>query len=58
MIRGDGVEVIEVPHLAQKYQVMGVPRTVVNEDIHVEGAVPEQALVPELVRELTKAEKK
>jgi predicted DsbA family dithiol-disulfide isomerase len=39
------VEATEFPHLAMKYNVMGVPRTVVNETIHLEGAAPEQVLV-------------
>jgi predicted DsbA family dithiol-disulfide isomerase len=46
------VEVIEFPHLAQKYSVMGVPRTVINETIHIEGAVPEAMLVPEMIKAL------
>lgn len=41
----DAVEAIEFPHLAHKYDVMGVPRTVVNETVHIEGAVPEPALL-------------
>ena len=41
LIRADMVEAIEFPHLANKYQVMGVPRTVFNETVHQEGAVPE-----------------
>lgn len=40
-IIGDMVEVIEFPHLAQKYQVMAVPKTVVNDKIEFEGALPE-----------------
>ena len=44
-IRADMVEATEFPHLAMKYNVMGVPRTVVNETIHLEGAAPEQVLV-------------
>jgi len=42
---GDMVEATEFPHLSQKYQVMGVPRTVINESTFVEGAVPEMMLV-------------
>jgi glutaredoxin-like protein len=42
---GDMVEATEFPHLSQKYQVMGVPRTVINEDTFIEGAVPEMMLV-------------
>ena len=30
-VRADGVESSEFPHLAVKYQVAGVPRTVINE---------------------------
>ena len=42
------VEVSEFPHLAQKYHVMGVPRTVVNSEHHVEGRVPEMMLLEKL----------
>ena len=45
LIRSDMVEVIEFPYLGNKYQVMGVPRTVINETIHIEGAVPEPVLM-------------
>lgn len=45
LIRGDMVEAIEFPHLSMKYQVQGVPRTVINETIHLEGAAPEQMLL-------------
>ncbi len=45
MVVGDMVEATEFPHLSQKYQVMGVPRTVINENTFIEGAVPEQMLV-------------
>lgn len=49
-ITGDMVEVSEFPHLAAKYHVYGVPRTVINEVIQIEGAVPENALVAELMK--------
>lgn len=52
LIRADMVEVTEFPHLAMKYQVMGVPRTVINETIHIEGAVPEAMLMKELAKVL------
>ncbi len=47
-VRADMVEATEFPHLSYKYQVMGVPRTVINETIHIEGAVPEAMLVAKL----------
>ena len=43
------VEATEFPHLANRYQVYGVPRTVINDVIHVEGAVPESALITKLM---------
>ena len=48
-IRGDMVEAMEFPHLAQKYSVMGVPRTVFNEGDYIEGAVPEKIFVDKLI---------
>ena len=48
LVTADMVEATEFPHLANKYSVMGVPRTVINEDIHIEGAVPEPVLVSRL----------
>jgi glutaredoxin-like protein len=54
MVRSDMVEATEFPHLANKYQVMGVPRSVINEDSHLEGAAPE-AMVLEKIREALSA---
>ncbi len=47
-VRGDMIEANEYPHLAMRYQVMGVPRTVINEEAFVEGAVPEHMLLHKL----------
>ncbi len=47
-VRGDMVEAIEFPHLSMKYQVQGVPRTVINETVHQEGAAPEAMLLAKL----------
>jgi len=52
LVTADMVEAMEFPHLAIKYQVQGVPRTVVNETIHFEGALPEARLIAELQRKL------
>lgn len=54
LIRGDMVEAIEFPHLSMKYQVQGVPRTVINETVHIEGAMPE-AMVMARLQEALKA---
>ncbi|MEW6196434.1 MAG: thioredoxin family protein [Bacteroidota bacterium] len=44
-IKGDMVEATEFPHLSQKYNVRGVPRTVINENTFLEGAAPEQTVL-------------
>jgi hypothetical protein len=48
MVTADMVEAIEFPHLAQKYSVMGVPRSVINETVHQEGAAPEPMFLERL----------
>jgi alkyl hydroperoxide reductase subunit AhpF len=55
MVRGDMVEATEFPHLATKYQVMGVPRTVINESVHIEGAVPEPMILAKLEEALAQS---
>jgi hypothetical protein len=44
-VRADAVEIQEFPDLAIRYQVMGVPRTVVNETVYLDGAMPEGMFV-------------
>lgn len=48
LVQADMVEAIEFPHLSHKYQVQGVPRTVINEVAHLEGAAPEQMLMAKI----------
>jgi glutaredoxin-like protein len=48
LVTADMVEAIEFPELAQRYSVMGVPRTVINDTVHVEGAIPEAMMLPKL----------
>lgn len=55
LITADMVEAIEFPHLANKYAVYGVPRTVINEKVHQEGAVPELMLMAKLLEAVGKA---
>jgi glutaredoxin-like protein len=55
LITASMVEANEFPHLSHKYQVYGVPRTVIEDVIHVEGAVPEAMLVDELMKVLDAA---
>lgn len=49
-VRADMVEASEFPHLAMKYNVQGVPRTVINETHAVEGMVPEQMILQEVLK--------
>ena len=47
-VTADMVEAQEFPELSQKYSVMGVPRTVINETGFQEGAAPEDKLVDKI----------
>jgi predicted DsbA family dithiol-disulfide isomerase len=49
LITADLVEVTEFPHLAQRYQVRAVPRTIVNETAAIEGALPEAQFVEAVI---------
>ncbi len=53
MIRAEGVEATEFPELADRFNVSGVPQTVINAGAGiVVGAVPEQNLLAEITRAL------
>jgi glutaredoxin-like protein len=56
MVRADMVEATEFPQLSRKYQVMGVPRTVINETIHIEGAAQEEVVMEKLQQALAISE--
>jgi hypothetical protein len=43
------VEATEFPDLAQRYQVYGVPRTVINDDRAIEGATPAGVLLENIL---------
>lgn len=49
-IRADMVDAAEFPELAQRYQVQGVPLTVVNERRAFEGALPAESAVMEILK--------
>ncbi|MFH0883949.1 MAG: thioredoxin family protein [bacterium] len=49
-VRADMVEASEFPHLAMKYNVQGVPRTVINETHAVEGMMPESMILQEVLK--------
>ena len=53
-ITGDMVEVSEFPHLAVKYEVQGVPKTVINEDHDIVGAQPVTEFLGAVLRSIGK----
>jgi glutaredoxin-like protein len=48
-ITADMVEAQEFPQLAHRYNAYGVPRTVINDVVHMEGAQPESTLTAHLL---------
>lgn len=51
-ILADMVEALEFPHLANRYQVMAVPKVVINDTQSFEGAVPEHIFLEYLLAAL------
>jgi predicted DsbA family dithiol-disulfide isomerase len=47
------VEATEFPDLARRYQVTGVPKTVVNEQVEILGSLPEDAFVEQALGQFT-----
>ncbi len=48
-VTADMVEATEFPHLSMRYNVRGVPRTMIGEDYPIEGALPENAFIQKIV---------
>jgi predicted DsbA family dithiol-disulfide isomerase len=48
------VEATEFPDLVQKYGVRGVPRTIVNDTVSIEGAWPVDAYLEKVLEALSK----
>jgi len=47
------VEASESPDLVRRYQVTGVPKTVVNEQVEILGALPEDVFVEQALGQFT-----
>lgn len=47
-VSAEGIEVSEFPELGDRYAVMGVPKTVIEDIVHIEGAAPESMVVQKL----------
>jgi predicted DsbA family dithiol-disulfide isomerase len=46
------VEATEFPDLARKYRVTGVPKTVVNGEVEILGALPQDAFIEQALADL------
>ncbi len=51
-ITSDMVEALEFPHLANRYQVMAVPKIIINDAAAFEGAVPDHIFVEYVIMAL------
>jgi predicted DsbA family dithiol-disulfide isomerase len=54
-VRADIVEATEYPDLVTRYAVRGVPKTIVNDRIAIEGAMPETELLAAVTQAATAA---
>ncbi len=50
LITAEGISSEEFPELANRFQVMAVPKTVINDSYSFEGALPEPQFVQQVVR--------
>jgi alkyl hydroperoxide reductase subunit AhpF len=48
-VRADIVDLTEFPELADRYAVMGVPKTVLNDRLYFDGALPEPDVLAAVV---------
>ena len=48
-INADMIEATEFPHLSMRYNVKGVPKTIISEDTSIDGALPELDLIEKIV---------
>ncbi len=55
LISADCIESTEFPDLAGQYRVYAVPKTVINESDSLEGALPEEFFLDEILKTLETA---
>jgi alkyl hydroperoxide reductase subunit AhpF len=55
-IKADMVDIAEFPYLAQRYDVTGTPKTIINEDHSFVGAYPEAGLYLEILKAINPQE--
>ena len=56
-VRADGIEATEFPDWTAKYGVHAVPKTIVNESFSIEGSLPEEHFLDEILRALEPPER-
>ena len=56
LVRADGIEATEFPDLAGNYRVYAVPKTIVNEGSYIEGSLPEEVFLDEILKALAPPE--
>jgi predicted DsbA family dithiol-disulfide isomerase len=49
LITAESIEATEFPDLSRQYHVMAVPRTVVNDKVAIEGALPEAMFIDRIL---------
>jgi hypothetical protein len=49
-IRADAIEATEFPDWTTRYRVHAVPKTVINESISIEGSLPEELFLEEILK--------
>lgn len=55
-IKADVIEAMEFPKLARKYNVLAVPKIIINDIIEFEGVVPEEFFLNKILEALKKSE--
>ncbi len=48
-IKADAIEAAEFPNLVDKYEIQAVPTVIINEEIHFEGALPEDQFADQIM---------
>lgn len=55
-IKADVIEAIEFPKLARKYNVLAVPKIIINDTVEFEGAVPEEFFLNKILEAIKERE--
>jgi predicted DsbA family dithiol-disulfide isomerase len=54
LVTADAVDASEYPDLAERYQIYGVPLTVANNRLRLEGGMPEAMFVQKILQGVSK----